>query len=77
MLEVFFFIFLSIKCFLFFWLVEALVKQGRLFSENESKMDVDEQKMSGLLAPAKITLFQVESFSSPANQFVWNCSGLF
>ncbi|XP_024149580.1 exosome component 10 [Oryzias melastigma] len=37
---------------------EAPVKQGTLFSEDESKMDVDEQKMSGLLASAKITLFE-------------------
>uniref|UniRef100_A0A3P9M9G6 Exosome complex component 10 n=1 Tax=Oryzias latipes TaxID=8090 RepID=A0A3P9M9G6_ORYLA len=40
--------------------LKSLVKQGRLFSEDERKMDVDEQKMSGLLAPAKITLFQPE-----------------
>ncbi|RVE70391.1 hypothetical protein OJAV_G00064140 [Oryzias javanicus] len=42
----------------FFSSNEAPVKQGTLFSEDESKMDVDEQKMSGLLAPAKITLFE-------------------
>ncbi|XP_041860709.1 exosome component 10 [Melanotaenia boesemani] len=38
---------------------EAPVKQGILFSEEvELKMDLDEQKTSSLLAPAKITLFQ-------------------
>lgn len=39
---------------------ELPVKQGMLFSEDEHKMDVDVQKMSGLIAPAKITLFEVE-----------------
>uniref|UniRef100_A0A8D3CUW8 Exosome complex component 10 n=1 Tax=Scophthalmus maximus TaxID=52904 RepID=A0A8D3CUW8_SCOMX len=33
-------------------------KQGVLFSEDEHKMDVDDEKKSGLLAQAKITLFQ-------------------
>ncbi|GAA6235442.1 exosome component 10 isoform X2 [Lates japonicus] len=37
---------------------ELPVKQGMLFSEDEHKMDVDVQKMSGLIAPAKITLFE-------------------
>ncbi|XP_023122738.2 exosome component 10 [Amphiprion ocellaris] len=37
---------------------ELPVKQGMLFSEDEHKMDIDVQKTSGLLAPAKITLFQ-------------------
>lgn len=31
-----------------------------LFSEDEHKMDTDEQKVSGLMASPKITLFQVE-----------------
>lgn len=39
---------------------ELPVKQGVLFSEDEHKMDVDDEKKSGLLAQAKITLFQVE-----------------
>ncbi|XP_040921426.1 exosome component 10 [Toxotes jaculatrix] len=34
------------------------VKQGILFSEDEHKMDVDVQKTGGLMAPAKITLFE-------------------
>ncbi|XP_017273053.1 exosome component 10 [Kryptolebias marmoratus] len=37
---------------------EVAVKQGILFSEDEQKMDIDERKTSGLLAPPKITLFQ-------------------
>ncbi|AWP09508.1 putative exosome component 10 isoform 2 [Scophthalmus maximus] len=37
---------------------ELPVKQGVLFSEDEHKMDVDDEKKSGLLAQAKITLFQ-------------------
>lgn len=37
---------------------ELPVKQGMLFSEDEHKMDVDVQKTSGLVAMAKITLFQ-------------------
>lgn len=39
---------------------ELPVKQGMLFSDDEHKMDVDVQKTSGLLAPAKVTLFEVE-----------------
>ncbi|KAK5599390.1 Exosome component 10, partial [Crenichthys baileyi] len=37
---------------------EVPVKQGILFSDKDHRMDVDEQKISGLLAPARITLFQ-------------------
>ncbi|XP_013876478.1 exosome complex component 10 [Austrofundulus limnaeus] len=37
---------------------EGAVKQGILFSEDEQKTHVDEQKTRGLLAPPKITLFQ-------------------
>lgn len=37
---------------------EMPVKQGTLFSEDESKMDVDAQKTSGLEAAAKITQFE-------------------
>lgn len=39
---------------------EGAVKQGILFSEDEQKTHVDEQKTRGLLAPPKITLFQVD-----------------
>lgn len=35
-------------------------KQGLLFSDDEHKMDVDVHKTSGLMAAAKITLFEVE-----------------
>lgn len=42
--------------FIFFF-SELPVKQGLLFSEDE---DVDVQKESGLVASAKITLFEVE-----------------
>uniref|UniRef100_A0A3B5L6H9 Exosome complex component 10 n=1 Tax=Xiphophorus couchianus TaxID=32473 RepID=A0A3B5L6H9_9TELE len=45
---------------------EVPVKQGILFSEEDYKMDVDEQKISSLLAPAKITLFQ--ELETPAGQ---------
>lgn len=38
------------------------VKQGMLFSDDEHNMDVDVQKTSGLMAEAKITLFEVEVF---------------
>lgn len=38
---------------------ELPVKQGVLFSEDEV-MDVDAQKLSGLTALPKITLFEVE-----------------
>ncbi|CAK6951260.1 exosome component 10 [Scomber scombrus] len=37
---------------------ELPVKQGVLFSDDEHKMDVDEQKTSGLTAEARITLFE-------------------
>lgn len=37
---------------------ELPVKQGALFSDDEHKMDVDEEKTSGLMAAAKITLFE-------------------
>ncbi|XP_031582321.2 exosome component 10 [Oreochromis aureus] len=37
---------------------ELPVKQGMLFSEDEDKMDVDVRKESGLVASAKITLFE-------------------
>lgn len=37
------------------------VKQGILFSEDEHKADVDRQKIKGLIAPAKVTLFEVEN----------------
>ncbi|XP_070695429.1 exosome complex component 10 [Pempheris klunzingeri] len=37
---------------------ELPVKQGTLFSDNEHKMDADVQKINGLMAPAKITLFE-------------------
>ncbi|KAM4571782.1 exosome complex component 10 [Fundulus diaphanus] len=42
------------------------VKQGILFSEEDRQMDIDEQKISGLLAPAKITVFQ--ELETPADQ---------
>ncbi|XP_038161928.1 exosome component 10 [Cyprinodon tularosa] len=45
---------------------EVPVKEGILFSEEDHKMDVDEQKISSLLAPAKITLFQ--EMETPADQ---------
>lgn len=35
-------------------------KQGLLFTDDEDKMDVDVHKTSGLMAAAKITLFEVE-----------------
>lgn len=35
-------------------------KQGLLFSDDEIKMDVDADKTGGLVAAAKITLFEVE-----------------
>lgn len=44
----------------FIFFSELPVKQGMLFSEDEDKMDVDAQKESGLVASAKITLFEVE-----------------
>ncbi|XP_028266781.1 exosome complex component 10 [Parambassis ranga] len=45
---------------------ELPVKQGVLFSEDEHKMDVDVQRTSGLVASAKITLFQeVETKEDP------------
>ncbi|XP_041655797.1 exosome component 10 [Cheilinus undulatus] len=34
------------------------MKQGKLFSDDEYKMDVDVEKTHGLMAPAKITLFE-------------------
>ncbi|XP_070825567.1 exosome complex component 10 [Chaetodon trifascialis] len=37
---------------------ELPVKQGVLFSDDESKLDADAQKTSGLVAAAKITLFE-------------------
>ncbi|TKS77447.1 Exosome component 10 [Collichthys lucidus] len=37
---------------------ELPVKQGTLFSDDDNKMDVDAQKTSGLIAAAKITLFE-------------------
>ncbi|XP_036960966.1 exosome component 10 [Acanthopagrus latus] len=37
---------------------EMPVKQGMLFSDDEHNMDVDVQKTSGLMAEAKITLFE-------------------
>ncbi|KAK5863407.1 hypothetical protein PBY51_000437 [Eleginops maclovinus] len=37
---------------------EMPIKQGMLFSEDEPKMDVDEEKTSGLVAKAKITQFE-------------------
>uniref|UniRef100_A0A8C4NZH7 Exosome component 10 n=1 Tax=Dicentrarchus labrax TaxID=13489 RepID=A0A8C4NZH7_DICLA len=40
---------------------ELPVKQGMLFSDDEHKMDVDVQKTSGLVATAKITLFELET----------------
>lgn len=45
----------------YFTFLEVPVKEGILFSEEDHKMDVDEQKISSLLAPAKITLFQVNT----------------
>lgn len=35
-------------------------KQGLLFSDDDIKMDVDADKIGGLVAAAKITLFEVE-----------------
>lgn len=35
-------------------------KHSLLFSDDEVKMDVDAEKTSGLVAAAKITLFEVE-----------------
>ncbi|KAM6983190.1 exosome complex component 10 [Tautogolabrus adspersus] len=52
---------------------EAPVKQGVLFSDDEHRMDVDEQKTRGLLAQAQITLFeemesQIDEESLPVPQ---------
>uniref|UniRef100_A0A669B7U7 Exosome complex component 10 n=1 Tax=Oreochromis niloticus TaxID=8128 RepID=A0A669B7U7_ORENI len=59
------------------------LKQGMLFSEDEDKMDVDAQKESGLVASAKITLFEesssaaqmkarriIESFENPFRMYL-------
>lgn len=52
---------------------EGAVKQGILFSEDPHIMDVDEQKTKGLLAPPKITLFQVETkFSAGLFIFIYD-----
>uniref|UniRef100_A0A672ICD6 Exosome complex component 10 n=1 Tax=Salarias fasciatus TaxID=181472 RepID=A0A672ICD6_SALFA len=48
-----------LKLTLSFLISEAQVKQGQLFSEDEHRMDVDSEKTCGLVAAAKITLFQV------------------
>ncbi|XP_070766578.1 exosome complex component 10 isoform X2 [Enoplosus armatus] len=40
---------------------ELPVKQGMLFSDDELKMDVDVQKTHGLMASAKIMLFELET----------------
>ncbi|MED6247737.1 Exosome component 10 [Ataeniobius toweri] len=45
---------------------EVPIKQGILFSDEDHRMDVDEQKISGLLAPARITLFQ--ELETPADE---------
>ncbi|XP_068190217.1 exosome complex component 10 isoform X2 [Antennarius striatus] len=37
---------------------ELPVKQGMLFSDDENRMDVDPQKTNGLMAVAKVTLFE-------------------
>uniref|UniRef100_A0A667WTG0 Exosome complex component 10 n=1 Tax=Myripristis murdjan TaxID=586833 RepID=A0A667WTG0_9TELE len=42
---------------------ELPVKQGMLFSDDEPGKDVDMEKMKGLVASAKITLFEVETKS--------------
>lgn len=40
---------------------EMPVKQGMLFSEDEDRMDIGEQNISGLVAKAKITQFEVKN----------------
>lgn len=56
---------------------ELPVKQGMLFSEDEHKVGVDAQTASGLMAPAKITLFEVEitvwGGGGPASEWVDLC----
>lgn len=52
---------------------EGAVKQGILFSEDAHIMAVDEQKTKGLLAPPKLTLFQVETkFSAGLFIFIYD-----
>uniref|UniRef100_A0A667X186 Exosome complex component 10 n=1 Tax=Myripristis murdjan TaxID=586833 RepID=A0A667X186_9TELE len=47
---------------------ELPVKQGMLFSDDEPGKDVDMEKMKGLVASAKITLFEVQIRSLTAAQ---------
>uniref|UniRef100_A0A669E6F1 Exosome complex component 10 n=1 Tax=Oreochromis niloticus TaxID=8128 RepID=A0A669E6F1_ORENI len=78
--------FVLMHSFIFF--SELPVKQGMLFSEDEDKMDVDAQKESGLVASAKITLFEesssaaqmkarriIESFENPFRMESSNAGG--
>lgn len=52
-----------ITCFI----AELHERRGLLFSDDEQKMQVDVSKTNGLIAAAKITLFEVEvgSLASP------------
>lgn len=52
--------------FLISWNVfsDLPVKQGILFSEDESQMDVDLKNIKHLIAPAKITMFEVVDYFS-------------
>lgn len=49
-----------------------------LFAEDEPKMDVDEENTSGLVAKAKITQFEVKTFSylTSAGRFSHKCDTL-
>lgn len=57
---------------------EMPIKQGMLFAEDEPKMDVDEENTSGLVAKAKITQFEVKTFSylTSAGRFSHKCDTL-